>query len=260
MKTPSCRWVMGNRRPSASTTAAVAASGSSARTRTPSGPGCAPSTECGSWWMPATIRSISPAVTPAAWSAVPPVCPVPLICSVLLLSMPLIVACLPRGRSALGASLASGGPSGVRGCPPMALSRRRDTAGPCGVRHGTCGVPAGDVARVSHLSCSCQCVCDGAERDVHPGGPVPRLVQHLVDRFVQGEGAHEDGMLCRIRSARPRVPGAEHGLVAPHPVPGRRSDLLGILMPGELEAGGVVEWAHHPRHLAQRVDPAPPLR
>src|ERR1700761_4417339 len=56
---------MGTRRPSSSTRVTEVASGRSARMTTPSGPGCAPSTECGSWWCPATTRSISPRLGPA---------------------------------------------------------------------------------------------------------------------------------------------------------------------------------------------------
>src|SRR6266446_7429620 len=50
---------MGNLRPSLVTTVTLVASGRSARTVTPSGPGWAPRMECGSWWCPATMRSIS---------------------------------------------------------------------------------------------------------------------------------------------------------------------------------------------------------
>src|ERR1700747_585550 len=56
---------MGSLRPSSSTAVTDVASGRSARMITPSGPGCAPSTECGSWCWPATIRSISPRLTSA---------------------------------------------------------------------------------------------------------------------------------------------------------------------------------------------------
>src|SRR6185437_1239859 len=57
---------MGSLRPSSSTAVTDVASGRNARMITPPGPGCAPSTECGSWWCPATIRSISPRLGPAA--------------------------------------------------------------------------------------------------------------------------------------------------------------------------------------------------
>jgi hypothetical protein len=60
---------MGNRRPSASTTSTMAANGRSVRITNPSGPGWAPRIEWGSWWVPATIRSISPRLTPAAAAA-----------------------------------------------------------------------------------------------------------------------------------------------------------------------------------------------
>src|SRR5205814_10017477 len=57
---------MGSLRPSSSTAATDVASGRNARMITPPGPGCAPSTECGLWCCPATIRSISPRLGPAA--------------------------------------------------------------------------------------------------------------------------------------------------------------------------------------------------
>src|SRR5689334_3485069 len=57
---------MGSLRPSSRTAVTDVASGRNARMITPPGPGCAPSTECGSWCCPATIRSISPRLGPAA--------------------------------------------------------------------------------------------------------------------------------------------------------------------------------------------------
>ena len=58
---------MGTRRPSGSTTATDWASGRSARMVTPSAPGWAPSTECGSWCTPATMASMVSRLTGSAW-------------------------------------------------------------------------------------------------------------------------------------------------------------------------------------------------
>src|ERR1035438_1751252 len=146
---------MGKRVPSGRTTATALASGRSARTMTPpSGPGCvaagcvaagcvaaggAPSTGCGSWWVPPTIRSISSRLTCA-------------------------------------------GRSGV-----LAISG----------------------------------VGNRAERDVQPVGPIPGLVHHLIDRLVKDECAEQGRVRGWIHPARLGVPGAERGLVAPHPLASR---------------------------------------
>jgi hypothetical protein len=88
---------------------------------------------------------------------------------------------------------------------------------------------------------------------------VPGLVHHLVHRLIEHQGPQQRGVGLRVHPAGLGIALAERSLAALHPLVSGKAELLGVRAVKQLMAGGVVERAEHPGHVAQRDSRGPAL-